>query len=318
MSLFEKRRNYKPFEYPEVIEFVNLMNQTFWVHNEINFTGDVQDFHTNLTDVEKEVIKRSILSIAQVEVCVKPFWGDLYKNFPKPEMNCLGMTFAESEVRHSEAYSRLITVLGYEDEFKELLEVDSIFKKKYELIENSLMSDESIVGKLLFFTIVVENSSLFSQFANVLSFTRFKGLMKNVANIISWTSRDEQVHANTGVYLINKMMEEGLIANHYLDKMRNDVIEYIKYEEELLGWIFEKGELDFYTKEDVLNFMKKRVDDSLVQIGIEPIYNITNEQYEPMKWYDEETQADQLDDFFAKRPTDYTKHDKPITKNDLF
>ncbi len=318
MSLFDRRRNYKPFEYPEVIEFVNLMNQTFWVHNEINFTGDVQDFHTNLTDVEKEVLKRSILSIAQVEVCVKTFWGDLYKHFPKPEMNCLGMTFGESEVRHSEAYSRLLTVLGYEDDFREVLETNSIFKKKYDLIENSLMSDESIIGKLLFFTIVVENASLFSQFANVLSFTRFKGIMKNVANIIAWTSRDEQVHANTGVYLINKMIEEGLVAHQYLDKMRLDVMEYIKYETELLDWIFEKGELDFYTKEDILNFMKKRVDDALVQIGIEPIYNITNEQYESMKWYDEETQADQLDDFFAKRPVDYTKHDKPITKNDLF
>ena len=28
--------------------------------------------------------------------------------------------------------------------------------------------------------------------------------------------------------------------------------------------------------------------------------------------------ANELDDFFAKRPTAYTKHDKPITKNDLF
>ena len=37
-----------------------------------------------------------------------------------------------------------------------------------------------------------------------------------------------------------------------------------------------------------------------------------------MKWFEEEVFANELDDFFAKRPTAYTKHDKPITKNDLF
>ena len=37
-----------------------------------------------------------------------------------------------------------------------------------------------------------------------------------------------------------------------------------------------------------------------------------------MKWFDEDVFANELDDFFAKRPTAYTKHDKSITENDLF
>ncbi len=32
--------------------------------------------------------------------------------------------------------------------------------------------------------------------------------MKNVSNIIAWTSVDEQIHANAGIYLINKIREE--------------------------------------------------------------------------------------------------------------
>lgn len=73
MGIFDKRINYKPFEYPEVMDFVDMMNQTFWVHKEIDFTADIQDFKTNLSDIEKEVVKRSLLSIAQVEVGVKAF-----------------------------------------------------------------------------------------------------------------------------------------------------------------------------------------------------------------------------------------------------
>ena len=44
MGIFDKRENYKPFEYPEVMEFVNAMHQSFWVHSEVEFTADIQDF----------------------------------------------------------------------------------------------------------------------------------------------------------------------------------------------------------------------------------------------------------------------------------
>ena len=35
-------------------------------------------------------------------------------------------------------------------------------------------------------------------------------------------------------------------------------------------------------------------------------------------WFEEEVFVNELDDFIAKRPVAYTKHDKSITKNDLF
>lgn len=317
MSIFDKRVNYKPFEYPEVMTFINAMNSSFWVHSEIDFTADIQDFKSNLSAVEKEIVKRSLLSIAQVEVGVKQFWGNLYRYFPKPELNGLGSTFAECEFRHSEAYSRLLEVLGYNREFEKLLDIP-IFQKKLELIQNSLYAGKDVVSKLLFFTIVIENASLFSQFANILSFTRFKGYLKNTSNIIAWTSIDEQTHANAGVYLLNKLEEEGFVPPEMKEKMAEDVKNYIHYEEELLDWIYEEGELDFFTKEDMLNFMKRRVDDSLQKIGISKLFNITDEQFRPMKWFEEDVFANELDDFFAKRPTAYTKHDKSISAADLF
>ena len=54
MGIFDKRENYKPFEYPEVMQFVDMMNRTFWVHSEVEFTADIQDFKSNLTSEEKE------------------------------------------------------------------------------------------------------------------------------------------------------------------------------------------------------------------------------------------------------------------------
>lgn len=316
-NIFKKRINYKPFEYPEVMVFIEAINKSYWVHSEIDFTADIQDFKVHLSDKEKEIVKRSLLSIAQVEVGVKTFWGNLYNHMPKPELNGLGSTFAECEFRHSEAYSRLLEVLGYNNEFNTLLEIP-VFQDKLNFIEDNLNSSMSIEWKLLFFTLIIENASLFSQFANILSFTRFKGYLKNTSNIIAWTSVDEQTHANAGIYLLKQLIVEGHISERQLDLLPELVIKYIEQESKLLDWIYEKGELDFFNKEDILNFMKYRVDEALIQLGIDKVFNISMKQYKPMMWFEEEVFANELDDFFCKRPTAYTKHDKSITINDLF
>jgi ribonucleoside-diphosphate reductase beta chain len=162
--------------------------------------------------------------------------------------------------------------------------------------------------------------SLFSQFAIILAFTRFKGLMKNVSNIIAWTSVDEQIHANAGIYLVNKLKEEypGMFSEAMNEKVRETVRLSIATEERMLDWIFGEGEIDIIKKRDLSNFMKKRADDSLQQIGIEPIYNVSSKEYAAMLWFEEEVFSNSLDDFFAKRPVEYTKFDKSISANDLF
>lgn len=324
MSIFSKRINYKPFEYPEILEFTKSMNTSFWVHSEIDFTADIQDFHTQLSPIEQEAIKRSLLAIAQVEVNVKTFWGDLYKHLPKPEFNGLGSTFAECEFRHSEAYSRLLEVLGYNNEFENVIEIPAI-NKRINYLADALKHaktdhQEDYVKSLILFTILIENVSLFSQFGIILSFTRFKGVMKNVSNIIAWTSVDEQVHANAGIYIVNKIRAE--FPEYFSTESIQEIYDIVKHsidvESEILDWIFENGELDTVSKHQLLNFMKFRLDESLAKINLEKQFNISHEEYKPMQWFEEEVFANSLDDFFAKRPVEYTKHDKSITANDLF
>jgi ribonucleoside-diphosphate reductase beta chain len=111
-SIFRKRLNLKPYEYPEVLEYVDAIRHSYWVHTEFSFTSDVQDFKINVTPVERNALQNCMLAIAQIEVGVKTFWGDVYKHLPKPEIGAVGQTFAESEVRHMDAYSHLLEVLG--------------------------------------------------------------------------------------------------------------------------------------------------------------------------------------------------------------
>ncbi len=324
MSIFDKRINYKPFEYPEILTFTEAINKAFWVHSEVDFTADTQDFHSHLSLAERTAIKHSLLAIAQIEVAVKTFWGDIYDHFPKPEFNGLGATFAECEFRHSEAYSRLLEVLGYNDDFQTLLD-NPVIKGRVDYLSNALKdaksSDrKSYVISLILFSILIENVSLFSQFAIILSFTRFKGYMKNVSNIIAWTSVDEQIHANAGIYIVNKIKEEfpDFFSEETKQEIKEVVLHSIEVEAQILDWIFEQGEIETIQKKDLLNFMKYRVDESMLKIGFGKIFNITSEEYQPMAWFEEEVFANSLDDFFAKRPVEYTKHDKSITGEDLF
>ena len=75
-NVFEKRITLKPYEYPELYEYVPAIRHSYWIHTEFNFTSEIQDFKTRLSDVEKNAIKNTMLAISQIEVAVKSFWGD--------------------------------------------------------------------------------------------------------------------------------------------------------------------------------------------------------------------------------------------------
>ena len=95
MSIFDKRVAFKPFEYPEVLEYKNAINHSYWLVSEWNFLGDVQDFSVKLNDTERSVLKNAMLAISQIEISVKKFWTKLGDRFPKAEFEQVGVTFGE-------------------------------------------------------------------------------------------------------------------------------------------------------------------------------------------------------------------------------
>ena len=167
-SIFKKRLHLRPYEYPELLEYVDAIRHSYWLHTEFNFSGDIQDFKTRLTDYERGVIKRVTMAIAQIEVSVKAFWGDIYKKMPKPEIGAVGYTFAESEVRHMDAYAHLLRILGLENEFETIRDIPVLHERVNYLNEAKcdLLRDDnkSFSRSLLLFSIFVEHVSLFSQF----------------------------------------------------------------------------------------------------------------------------------------------------------
>ena len=115
-DIFEPRITLKPYEYPNLIEYQHAIQHSYWLHTEFNYTSDIQDFNVTVSSKERNAIKNAMLAIAQVEVAVKNFWGDLHNRMPKPEVGAVGSTFAANEVIHHDAYSHLLEILGLNNE----------------------------------------------------------------------------------------------------------------------------------------------------------------------------------------------------------
>lgn len=324
MDLFEKRVNLKPFEYPELSQFKDAIRHSYWVHTEYNLTQDVQDFHTQITPAERTAIKNTMLAIAQIEIEVKTFWGDLYSHAPKPEVGQVGYTFAESEVRHQDAYAHLIEILGLNEEFKTVKDIPAIqdrvaYLSRYVAGAKSRNSEDYMMS-LLLFSVFIEHVSLFSQFLIMMSFGKYKNTFKGIANIVQATSKEEQIHGLFGIQLIQITKREH--PEWFDDAFKAKVIRACRKaynaETKVLNWIFEDGPLDFLPVATIEAFIQDRFNRSLNAVGIDSIFDVDMEALSSVSWFDEEVLSTSHTDFFSGRPTTYTKFTQAVTADDLF
>lgn len=323
-DIFKPRKNLKPYEYPELEAYKEAIQHSYWLHTEYNYTSDIQDYKINVLDHERTAIKNSMLAIAQIEVDVKEFWGDLYKRLPKPELANVGHTFAESEVRHSDAYAHLLELLGLNTEFEKIDDIPALsrrvnyLKKHNDYARTGTERDYAIA--ILLFSAFIEHISLFSQFLIIMSFNKYKNLFSGISNVIEATSKEEQLHGEFGVDLINTIKEER--PKWFDEDMANDIYDLVKEayksEHEVLDWIFEDGELDFMPRYTVEEFIKNRLNNSLEAIGLERIFEVDEEEVKKTDWFDDEVVATKHVDFFEKRSVNYTKRSRSITADDLF
>ena len=324
MSIFDERVNLKPYEYPHLLEFKTAIRQSYWVHDEFSFEGDVQDFRVNCTDAERSVIKKTMLAIAQVEVAVKTFWADIYDRLPVPEVGAVGMTFAESEVRHLDAYSHLLELLGLNDAFERIEEIPALIDRVEYLnsaLEGADSRDErAFAHSILLFSIFIEHVSLFSQFLIMLSFDKHEKRFKGVANAVEATSKEEQIHGLFGVELMNILREEHpeWFGPAFEQEVRAACEEAYDAEQKVLDWIFADGELDFLPRPVVDAFLRDKFNESLKNVDVDPIFEVDPEHLSETRWFYEEILLTKGNDFFSKRSTSYSKMTQSVSGDDLF
>lgn len=324
MSIFTEQLSRKPNLYPWTEQFIESMHNGFWTDKEFSFSSDVQQYKTELTEQEQEIIARTLSAIGQIEVAVKTFWAKLGENLPHPALQDLGYVMANTEVIHNNAYERLLSVLDMEDIFEENLKLDFIegrvkYLRKY---THKFYKDskKQYLYALALFTLFVENVSLFSQFYIINHFARFKNVLKDTDQQVKYTRNEENIHALVGIKIINTIREEHpeLFDQELEERIAHEAVCAYKAESQIVDWMLNGLNEPSLNPAVVKEFIKNRINNSLEQIGFEKVFDIDNTLVEPTMWFEEELLGNNMTDFFHSRPVEYSKKSQSFDEDDLF
>ena len=78
------------------------------------------------------------------------------------------------------------------------------------------------------------------------------------------------------------------------------------------------GDLENLNSKDLKNFIRKRANEKLVELGYEPQFNYEKESADELEWFYHLTGGLTHTDFFALRPTDYSKAGEGENWEDIF
>ena len=311
MGLFDERIPYKPFEYPEYYTEGWLKQaQAFWLHTEIPMSSDVKDWNEKLTKAEKNLVGNILLGFAQTECAVSDYWTQKVVSwFPKHEIQQMAMMFGSNETIHAVAYSYLNETLGLED-FEAFLQDKATMERFENLVSYDGNNTTGIARSIAIFSAFAEGVSLYSAFAVLYSF-QLRNLLKGVGQQMKWSVRDESLHSKMGCYLFRHMCKED---PKLLAKSKKDIINaaqtMLRAEEKYIDKMFELGDIENLKAHDLKMFIRKRLNEKIVELGYSDernYFEFDSESASKLDWFYHLTGGHTHTDFFAIRPTDYSK-----------
>jgi ribonucleoside-diphosphate reductase beta chain len=288
---------------------------------EINMQKDISDWKSELSEQEKSVIGQILKGFFQSETQIADYWSTYVTNwFPVPEIRMMAQTFGAFETIHAVAYSYLNEVLHLED-YEAFLSDPSIMDKLEVLINVDKTDDslENIATSLALFSACAEGIQLFSSFAIMLSL-RKKNLMTGIGQQMIFSIRDESLHSEAGCTLFRTLIREN--PEIWTTQLQQDIINgfdlALTNEFNFIDKVFELGDLDTISKNQVQNFMYDRANRKLKELGINHSYAVDQDLLTEMDWFYILVSGEQQTDFFVNRETGYAKPNADWETEDLF
>ena len=311
MGLFDERIPYKPFEYPEYYTEGWLKQaQAFWLHTEIPMSGDLKDWNEKLNEKEKNLVGNILLGFAQTECAVSDYWTQKVVSwFPKHEIQQMAMMFGSQETIHAVAYSYLNETLKLEN-YEAFLHEPATAERFDNLVAYDGNDTVGIAKSLAVFSAFAEGVSLYSAFAVLYSF-QLRNLLKGIGQQMKWSVRDESLHSKMGCQLFRHMCKED---KKLLEACRLDVVTaaeaMVNLEEKYIDKMFEMGDIEGIKANNLKQFIRKRTNEKLTELGyidLGSYFSYDQEAAANLDWFYHLTGGVTHTDFFAIRPTDYSK-----------
>ena len=290
-----------------------------WMPQEVNMTADIALWKSadGLTEDERRIVKRNLgFFVTADSLAANNITLGTYRHITAPECRQFLLRQAFEEAIHTHAYQYIVESLGLDEGeiFNAYVEVSSIRDKDEFLIPfiDAIMdpnfntgtpeTDQTLLKSLIVFACLMEGLFFYVGFTQILALGR-QNKMTGAAEQYQYILRDESMHCNFGIDLINTV------------KLENPQLWTAEFKAEIKTLFLKAVELEYRYAEDTMprgvlgmnasmfkGYLRYIANRRATQIGLEELF--PNEE-NPFPWMSEMIDLKKERNFFETRVIEY-------------
>jgi len=308
-----------PFKYKWAWEKYLATCANHWMPQEVNMSRDIALWKdpNGLTEDERRIVKRNLgFFVTADSLAANNIVLGTYRHITAPECRQFLLRQAFEEAIHTHAYQYIVESLGLDESeiFNAYNEVQSIRDKDEFLIPfieaimdpnfhtGTPQTDQTLLKSLIVFACLMEGLFFYVGFTQILALGR-QNKMTGAAEQYQYILRDESMHCNFGIDLINAI------------KMENPMLWTSEFKAEIKELFLKAVELEYRYAEDTMprgvlglnasmfkGYLRYIANRRATQIGLEPMF--PNEE-NPFPWMSEMIDLKKERNFFETRVIEY-------------
>jgi len=308
-----------PFKYKWAWEKYLATCANHWMPQEVNMTRDIALWKdpNGLTEDERRIIKRNLgFFVTADSLAANNIVLGTYRHITAPECRQFLLRQAFEEAIHTHAYQYIVESLGLDESeiFNAYNEVQSIREKDEFLIPfieaisdpnfrtGTHETDQTLLKSLIVFACLMEGLFFYVGFTQILALGR-QNKMTGAAEQYQYILRDESMHCNFGIDLINQL------------KLENPHLWTAEFKAEIKVLFQKAVELEYKYAEDTMprgvlgmnasmfkGYLRYIANRRATQIGLEALF--PNEE-NPFPWMSEMIDLKKERNFFETRVIEY-------------
>jgi ribonucleoside-diphosphate reductase beta chain len=308
-----------PFKYKWAWEKYLSGCANHWMPQEINMSRDIALWKdpNGLTEDERRIVKRNLgFFVTADSLAANNIVLGTYRHITAPECRQFLLRQAFEEAIHTHAYQYIVESLGLDEGeiFNAYHEVSSIRAKDEFLLPfihcltdpafktGTLEADQTLLRSLIVFACVMEGLFFYVGFTQILALGR-QNKMTGAAEQYQYILRDESMHCNFGIDLINQIKLENphLWTAEFRAEIREIFKQAVDLEYRYAEDTMPRGVLGLNASmfKSYLRFICNR---RCQQIGLDPLF--PNEE-NPFPWMSEMIDLKKERNFFETRVIEY-------------
>ncbi|MBI4086797.1 ribonucleotide-diphosphate reductase subunit beta [Candidatus Kaiserbacteria bacterium] len=307
-----------PMKHEWAWEYYNAANANHWLPTEISMQLDIEQWKspTALTEQERHAFETALGFFTTADsIAANNIVIATYRHITSPEIRMYLLRQGYEEAIHTHAYQYIVESLGMDeakifnmyrqnqaiyDKADFILTFnEGIFDKYFET--GTFENDQKFLENMCVFSLILEGIFFYSSFAVIFGFQRQHKLTGS-AEQIQYIMRDESMHLNFGIKLINTIKEENpeLWTAEFQSRIVNLVKNAAKLEYEYAAEVFPEGIFGMNAA-GFKQYIEHVADRRLERVGLPIQFHSAN----PFPWMSEAVDLSKEKNFFETRVTEY-------------